>query len=478
MARIDLRRMSRAAGVVLVALAGAWLALQLAGRIHHRVGPFEVEYFARPGRPVTEIALPPFGRVEASTHWAPVRLTATLVSVDPDRANALIQDGGVRRLVFQVEDRALSALRTYLLRAGLLALAGAVVAGLAVYRGRWRRTIAVGLAGLVLVGGSGGLAWATYSPAAFLEPTYTGSLGIASRLVGPIREATDRIEDFRAELDRLVRGAVQAYAGIAAQAAPSEEAVRVLHVSDIHGSPIGMDLAVRLASTFEIDAVIDTGDITSFGTPPEASVIDRISDLEVPYVFVRGNHDSPAIGARIAAIDNAVVLENEAAEVAGLRIHGAPHPLFTPNPETDDSPENVEEVLAATGGELARSVAAAGPTPDILAVHDDRMALALAGRVPLVVAGHFHRYAAATHDETLFLRVGSTGGGGIDTFVDPDPFPLSAEILYFDGDPLRLVAWDEITLDPETRELVARRRQAPEEPAPAEPVTPTPSPLP
>jgi hypothetical protein len=81
----------------------------------------------------------------------------------------------------------------------------------------------------------------------------------------------------------------------------------------------------------------------------------------------------------------------------------------------------------------------------------------LAGRVPLVLSGHFHRFDAGVVDETLFLRVGSTGGGGLDTFLVDEPLPLAAEVLYFEGIPARLVAVDRITLEPTTRELRAER---------------------
>lgn len=68
----------------------------------------------------------------------------------------------------------------------------------------------------------------------------------------------------------------------------------VLHVSDIHSNPLGLELAFRLAESFEVDAVLDTGDLTSFGLPIEASIIELIADLDIPYLWVPSNHDSAA----------------------------------------------------------------------------------------------------------------------------------------------------------------------------------------
>ncbi len=43
-----------------------------------------------------------------------------------------------------------------------------------------------------------------------------------------------------------------------------------------------------------------------------------------------------------------------------------------------------------------------------------------------------------------------------------EPSPLSAQVLYFDGDPLVLVAWDAVELDPLTQDLTVRRNLASE----------------
>jgi hypothetical protein len=80
----------------------------------------------------------------------------------------------------------------------------------------------------------------------------------------------------------------------------------------LHTSPLGMDFAQEVARSFQVDLVIDTGDITSFGTPLETAILERIPAFDLPYIFVRGNHDAPAVGDAIEALPNASVLEGEA----------------------------------------------------------------------------------------------------------------------------------------------------------------------
>jgi predicted phosphodiesterase len=452
--------LSRSAALLLVGLAGAWLALMAAGRSEYSVGPFRVELFARPGWGATEIALPPFGRLDADTHRAPVRLTATFQEVGPTELTEVVRHKGIRGLAQEVEEDGLAAVRAHVWRSLAVALVGAVGAAALVFRLRWRRVLAASLSGTLLLVGSTALAWGTFRPEAFLSPTYTGSLTLAPQLIGPIREATGRIEDFRAELERLVGGAVQAYAEIAVGVPDSGTAVTMLHISDIHSSPLGMDFAQQLTAAFQVDLVVDTGDLTSFGSPPEQFITNRIRGFGVPYVFVPGNHDSPATSTSVGMQPNGVVLDGGATEVAGLTIFGAGHPVFTPDPEADITDQEFADAARTAGERLAEDLADLDPPADILAVHDDRMAEAAIGLTPLVVSGHFHRTGARLEDGTLFLRVGTTGGGGLDTFTGPEAIPLSAQILYFDGDPLRLIALDVVTLDPITRDLSVNRHQA------------------
>jgi predicted MPP superfamily phosphohydrolase len=431
-----------------------WLALLVGGRHDYGVGPFRVELYTRPGRGMTEVALPPFGLVQADTHRSPVRLTATVDLVDPRNLSTVVARRGIDGLIRETERGAYSALRLHAARTVAVGVAGALIASLLTYRRRWSHVL-LGVGGAVAaLGLVGGLAWATFRPAAFLQPTFTGSLTLAPRVIGPLQEATGRIEDFRLQLARLVGAAADAYDVIVNEPRPTGRGITVLHISDIHLSPIGMDFAQRLASSFDVDLVVDTGDLTSFGTPLEQPILGRIPEFRVPYVFVRGNHDSAGIAERVAAAGNTVVLDGGMEEVAGLHIFGASHPLFTPSASRELDPVTVTTTLREAGDALTSRLAVLDPRPDLVAVHDDRMAAPWAGLAPLVVSGHFHEGDVRTVDGTLFLRVGSTGGGGLEGLAGNE---LAAEILYFEGEPPAMVAYDVVELDPDTGNLTVRR---------------------
>lgn len=444
------------ARVAVVGIIGAWVALLVAGPLGYRLGPFEVELYARPGDGVTEIHLPPFGRILADSHAAPLRLTATLEEVRAPEVFDAIDERGSTGLVELVEGAARDAVARHAARALVIAAAGGMILGVLLFRVRWRPVVGAALAGFLILGATAGLARATFSTDAFLQPTYTGSLTLAPRFLGPIRGASDRFDAFRAELGRLVSGAVRAY-GVVAEQPPSASRIAALHVGDLHASPVGMDLARQLAASFEVDVVVDTGDITSFNTPLERAIIDRIPGFGVPYVFVRGNHDSPGTVARMKRWRNVVVLDRELQEVAGLRVFGAADPELTPANPNRATDARRAALLERRGRQMAEQLAGLDAPPDVVAVHDDRQGVPLSGRVPLIISGHFHRPGARVIDGTIFLRTGTTGGGGFDPYSEGRATPLSAEILYFDGDPPRLLAVDTVLLNPETRDLQVRR---------------------
>lgn len=445
-------------GAVGVGLVGAWLGMLLLARTTVSMGPFRVEVSAAFGRGVTRLGLPPFGELAADTHVAPIRLSTTLRDVGVQRLTDLVAQRGVDGLVDDVERDAPLRLRAFAWRLLASAGAGALALSILVYRTRWRE-IAIGTAtAIVVVAASEGLALATFRAEAFAEPTYSGSLALAPKLIGPVREATGRIEDFRAGLEQLIDGTVRAYTTIQTTPLIDEDTIRVLHISDIHASPLGMDFAREVARGFDVDLVIDTGDLTSFATPVEDLIVARIPGFLRPYVFVRGNHDSMTLQAQVAGQPNAVVLDGRAETIEGLTVYGLGHPAFTPARGVEVDDEAFAELARSAGERIAADLEELDLPVDLIAVHDDRMAEAVAGRVPVVISGHFHETRAEVVDGTLFLQIATTGGSGAGVFRGLDEIPLSAQVLYFTREPRpELVAFDVIEQLPETGDLTVRR---------------------
>ena len=472
-----------------VGVVGAGVGLQAFARTTVPMGPFEVQLDAVPGHGRTDIALPPLGRVSADTHAAPVHLSATLTEVDVKQLQRLIADEGLDGVAQNLEDQALHRIWPFLLRAFGVALAGALVASLVVYRGRRREVRIAMLSALLAVGGCGAVAVATFDAGAFLQPTYSGTLALAPQLFGPLGPTVERVDYFRDQLRAIVGGASSAYSAIAANPLGRGDEIRILHISDIHLSPLGFDFAQELAKGFDVDFVLDTGDITSFGTPAENVVTTFIPAFQCPYVFVRGSHDSIDLQRAIAGIPDAHVVDGNAVTVKGITIYGLGDPYFVEQrgaPQTDVA---IESLVRSVGPRIVDDVTAMPAPPDIVAVHDDRMAEDVGGLVPLVASGHFHENTSTVRDGTLFLRVGTTGGAGPTGGFQADgqQIPLSAEVLYFrpasGGEPPTLLAWDVIEQDAGSGDLTVTRHVVTQEfgtisPSPAASPTASPTAVP
>jgi predicted phosphodiesterase len=475
-----LRRVAGFAAAIVVGVVGAVAGMTLWAKSTVAMGPFQVLLASRFGKGVTVIDLPPFGRLTADTHFALLRFTATLQAVRVNELTGVIRSGGAERLVDQVQVDALHQVIPFALRLILVSLAGALILSLLAFRTRWRAVASAMLAAILAVGGSEILAWRTYRPGALLTPSFSGSLALAPKLIGPARTAIDRIDNFRAELSRIVGGAVRLYTQVQGGASPSGNEIKILHISDIHDSPLGLAFAKEVAAAFDVDFVIDTGDLTSFGTALEGGLIlSGVADIRRPYVFVRGNHDSMSLQSDLRRAPNAIVLDGQTARVKGITIYGVGDPVFTPNRLALLEDAEFARRVRAAGEPLLASVKTMPNPPDIVAVHDDRMAEAAAGYAPLVISGHFHQASARTIDQTLFLRVGSTGGAGANVFTQVGGIPLSAEVLYLTKEePHRLVAFDVIEQLPESGTLAVRRHLIEEEFGTLVPTPPSLSPSP
>ena len=445
------------------------------------MGPFRVQLVSTFGRGVTVIGLPPFGRLTADTHRAPIHFTATVREVDVQQLTTTVRSGEFDGLVQMVRKDALQQVYPFALRLLLAALLGAAALALLAFRNRWKAVAFAVLTAIVAVAGCETIAWATYRPAALLNPTFSGSLELAPKLIGPARTALDRIDEFRGELTRVLGGAARVYTSIQSGPFGEGEEIKVLHISDVHLSPLGMEFAQEVASAFDVDLVVDTGDITSFGTPIEQLILSDIAGFARPYVFVRGNHDSLALQEAVRGISNAIVLDGQTKLVKGLSVYGRGDPVFSPNKLTAVDDTELAERIRAAGPGILFDVTHLSQPPDIVAVHDDRMAETVAGYTPLVISGHFHKPSAKVTDGTLYLRVGSTGGAGANVFTQVGGVPLSAEVLYFSREsPHVLVAYDLIEQSPESGSLTVRRHLIEEEygtlvPSPSPSPSPTPS---
>ena len=384
--------------------------------------------------------MPPLGTISAATHQIAVGVDVRLAELDVEALQQQLDDfDQVDQVRDEIEDDLPGLLRRALLGGmARAAVVGALVALLLPAR-RWWHPVLGALGGALAVAAALGGVGRTFDVAAFNEARYDGALSRAptvfaavQRHVDGLGDVEDRVGVVSAQLEDLFAAAAGGTRTV------PDSAVTILHVSDIHSNPLGVEVAGQLADAFDVDAVLDTGDLTSFGLPVEARIAELIGDLEHPWYLVAGNHDSPSVREALAGEPNLTLVDGMV-DIAGVEVLGIPDPTFTAGNEVDTDAANARK------DELAPSVAALvrGERPDVLAVHDPRQAAEVDGDVALVAAGHVHRTTSEVGEEgTRFLTVGSTGATGLGSFAVETALPYEAELLRFDGG--QLVAIDRI----------------------------------
>ncbi|UBU12897.1 metallophosphoesterase family protein [Nonomuraea gerenzanensis] len=464
-------RGARIAAVLLVAAVGAWLGIFLSGTVRAQIGPVETGMSLRPawdGETVVDAS--PLGTLTFQTHSAPLRLRITLENIDQERAKSLLEDPRIAdRLPDVIEQDLLDGVRALVIRSLLCAGAGALIAVLMVFR-RPRTALMGLLAASVALAATGALAAVTFRPSSLVEPRYSGLVAAAPSLVGSAESIVTRFESYRSQLTKLVTNVSKLYDTVSTlplyDADP--KTIRVLHISDIHLNPIAWNVIRSLKDQFAVDLVIDTGDISDHGTKAENKFVDEIRTLQVPYVFVRGNHDSMTTQKAVEKQKNAIVLDDTAQQVAGLTIYGLGDPRFTP-----DKSVSVDSDPAALA-EYGRAHRAKVGKADLIAVHDGEVGNGFSGAAPMILAGHTHeRRTTVFPTGTRMLIQGSTGGAGLRALEHAAPTPVQASVLYFDRETRRLQAWDDITLGGLGEQSVYIQRHV--EPDPQRMISPEPT---
>ncbi|HLV71182.1 MAG TPA: metallophosphoesterase [Vulgatibacteraceae bacterium] len=442
-------RTARVLLVMAVGLTAGYAGLLLGGRTVTAVGPTDVQLSLRPSlHGGTTLDLPPLGSLQLDTHWGPVSLEAHLTDVRPEQAQSLIEnDTEIDRLTDRITEQIRGGVVTVLVRAALVSLTAGFLAGLVVFRSLRRAVLGMASAALGLVVVCL-LTWATFNPHSIAEPRYTGLLANAPQIVGDARSIVERFSEYRAQLARLVGNVSELYATTSTLPTyePDPSTIRVLHVSDIHLNPAAWNVIKSVSTQFKVDLIIDTGDLMDHGSSAEDRFAEGISDLDVPYVYIRGNHDSKGTQKAVAAQKNAVVLDDDTREVAGLRIYGAGDPRFTPDKSTRDDFTGADQIREE-GLRLAAGLRESGTVPDIVAVHDPAEGEAFSGLTPLVLAGHAHaRSTRLLPTGTRLFVQGSTGGAGLRGLEHEEPTPIDLSVLYFSRATHRLQGWDDLRL--------------------------------
>ncbi|MFZ5631999.1 MAG: metallophosphoesterase family protein [Bacillota bacterium] len=430
------------------ALMGALVFVSVLGHQHFRIEALQVRLNIQPALAgYTVMEIPPLATIRAKTHSTPLQLSVRLDGIDLQLAQKMLEKNQSRTsLINTVTGGLRAAAVLFTLKVLLLSAAGGTFGvflwrrkpGLCHLQGALAAVLSVGV---LLLG-----TYITYDAGKFKNPEYDGALKVAPWIISLAGETLDKIDTLSNKMGMVADNLHQLFNQIDRLQPFGENReglVKVLHVSDIHNNPAAMGYVQRIAELFRVDMIIDTGDITDYGTPLESLVLERIAGIKAPYLFIPGNHESPETVKKMKAIPGVKVLDGAAVTVKNLRIMGVADPSSKVN---DIEPPSLH-MIPRYAGQIEKSLAELAEQPDILALHNHRIARLLAGKAPVILYGHDHKLSVEENNGSIMIDPGSAGAAGLRR-LQGDKTPYSVVIQYYapvDGK-MKLLAADTITV--------------------------------
>ncbi|HKM39179.1 MAG TPA: metallophosphoesterase [bacterium] len=441
--------------LILGSAVGALICLFVASPIvSHQFAAFRFSIKILPGLGYTRFELPPIGLVEAKTHISPLSIVLSLQSINLDKLQQLLAIGGSKEILIAtwagIKWKLVGRL---LLWALFIAVVGGIWGSSWVSR-RWHDLIKGGLTGVVLVLILVFVTVSSYNYQALASPTYKGALAGVPWVIGLARNAWNNWSVLGDTARLFVRNLNQVMATSQAPLQHIDRHFKILHVSDLHNNPQAIDFILEICTTLTPDIIIDTGDLTDFGTPLEETFYSGLSRIKTPYYVVLGNHDSPSIAEKITYITGVTILDGFIS-VDNIQIMGSRDPASWTNTLV---PSSAEQILNQEG--IIRGwLRMASTPPFLLAVHDPRTARLFSGEIPVILAGHTHVSKIEKSNGTITINAGTTGGAGLRGLMVEKEVPLTAALLYVDteGASPILAAVDLIRLYPREKRFELTR---------------------
>lgn len=432
----------------LSAIIGALVFISLFGHQYFRVEALYVRLAVEPSLSgYTVVEIPPLATISANTHNTPLRFIIRLESVDPQSVQKMLEKNQSQAgLMDTISTGLRKAALLLTLKVLALAAAGGTFGVFLLRRKPGNYHLKGALAGTLTVGILLAGSYATYDAGKFKHPEFDGALKVTPWAISLAGEALGKIETLSSKMEMVAGNVHQLFSQID-QLQPFGEdrkgLVKVLHVSDIHNNPAALVYIQRIAGLFGADMIIDTGDITDYGTPLESLLLERLAGFKVPYLFIPGNHDSPETVKKMSSIPGVIVLDGSIAVVKQLRIMG----VADPSSKTSDIEPPPLSLIPRHAGQIEKLLLEQPEKPDILALHNHRVARELAGKAPVILFGHDHRLAVDEDRGSILIDAGSTGAAGLRR-LQGDKTPYSVVIQYYapEGGKMKLLAADSITV--------------------------------
>ena len=425
-----LRKHRHTATLVLLAIIGMLSFVSLFGSFTTVLDAFQVRFSLMIfDSGYTQLELPPLGQVRAQTHLPPLMLKATLVNINLDQLQQLLAKVEDPEFLDSLRAATTKKVQIFILRLLALALLGGFAGPFFFGERDRKRLMAAGLIGVLLLGALLTVSYVTFEPMAFMSPEYEGILQAAPWMFGLLEETLFKVRSLGEQLELIATNINVLFEQVESldPLGTVEGELKVAHISDLHNNPAGIDFVGQVINTFGVHLVIDTGDITDFGTEIEAELAAPIENFGIPYIFVPGNHDAPGVIERMKSIPNVTVLEEGQIEIRGLRVAGIA------DPSSRDSGMVVaqEAVLDDFAARLSRVLDEAEAPPHIVAAHHPRIASHFLNRVRVILTGHTHQLSITEEGESVMINAGTTGASGIRGLQARRETPYSLVLLHF-----------------------------------------------
>lgn len=430
---INILKKAKPIAIITSALMGAILFVSLFGAAVYDVDGLSLSLSLKPamhGKTIVEI--PPLGNISADTHNLPVTLQITLDNIGVDLASNLLDSYSENNALSNLKVDLPELIKPFLIRQIYLALLGSAIAVLLLWRFNIKYIIGGALIGTLAISLVLFSLFDSYDIDAFAQPEVSGVLSLAASVFPEPDKLLEKLDEVQSQTRMMVNNIEALFTsakGLASIGSPEHENYtrKVLLVGDLHSNPVGIELISSIADAFAVDLIIDTGDLTDFGSPLETMFAHELSKIELPYLFSPGNHDSPEIIEFIESLPDTQVFQDNIIEIAGLKILGAPDPLSFSNTATEEDKQKQANMQKS----LIESIETQSVNkPDIAVVHNNQVAQQLQNSFPLIVTGHTHQQSVKVRADSIIINPGTTGAAGLRGLYSEGDTTYSAVILY------------------------------------------------
>jgi len=459
----QLRRLIIAFAILLTAITGGVFAMwQFGGMSIQAQGLVFTVRMAPSVHGQTILVIPPFGEVVANTHRGPTEINVSLEKIETNGFVAKLEKmPSAEKYVSDVKNDLARQIKIFYLRQFIVGMLGALTAMALLWRLRPLRILKYSIPAGILLSIFIASSFYNYDYHAFSEPEFRGTMKMAPKVMEVVGDTLSDFEKLKGQTDVVVGNIKDLFSGVDELAdlnhpEGNDGSVVVLLVSDLHTNPVGVEFMRSIAKQFDVDMLINAGDLSDMGTLPEASLISEIEGLGVPQVIVSGNHDTDEIMALFEESPSIHVADKETLEIMGLKVFGWPDNLGSAQ-EVEYPDEKVKKAALEQQAQEIRAAVAQQGTPDIIVVHNESVAANSLDLAPLVVTGHTHSAKLLSKNGHVVINPGTVGAAGFRGLSSKAEVPYSAAVVYYKLG-IGPVSCDMIKYNPESRQFLLERQ--------------------